>query len=589
MARKTSLSVDMSNGAEAAVGTAPSTRVRPVSSMQLFVVGLAVVLGLLVIPPILSLIAMSFSDTGMDGAFRGYTLDHYRQLVEDTDFLAVLFNTVVFAGTATLISLVIGGTLAWLVERTNTPLKRLATLTAIVSLGTPYVLYVMAWLYILGKSGPANQLFRALTGSSGVLIDPYTLPGMIVVEGFLWSPLVYLMMSATFRMANAEMEEAARMNGATVLDTIRLISLRLAWPAILALAIFVFIRNVESFEVPALVGIPGNVRVLTTDIYLAVKEFPPDLGHAASFSVIMLVLIAVLIVLYGRIARQADRYASITGKGYRPRPFDLGSGRVVAGGVIAVIFALVLALPLLALVWMAATPYVGAMSLAGLKGLTFDNFHAVLTEPSYLTLVGNTLVVSVFAATAAMILTGLAGWFAARRKSGGWIVDQLATVPLIFPGIVLGVAILDFSLRLPFPLYGTIWLIGIAYLIRYMPYGMRYSYSGVLQLHKELEEASAASGASLVQTFARVVVPLLSPALMAGWLFIFLIASRELSIAILLSGPRSQVIAVAMLDLWQNGQAGELSALGLLWTVLMVVVASVFQFVERYNAKKTFG
>lgn len=550
---------------------------------------LIVLLALLVIPPILTLVELSFSDIGLDGTRSGFTLAHYRDLAGDTDFIRVLFNTVVFAASATLISLLLGGTLAWLVERTNTPFKRLAYLTAIVSLGTPYVLYVMSWLYILGRAGPVNQLYRWLSGGSGVLFDPYTLTGMIVVEGFLWSPLVFLLMAASFRMANAEMEEAARMNGASVFDTIRLISLRLAWPAILALAMFVFIRNIESFEVPALIGIPGKVQVLTTDIYLAVKEFPPQLGHAASFSVVMLVLIAVLIHFYGRIARQADRYASITGKGFRPRPFDLGAARPVAGAVIVAIFLIVLALPLMALVWMALTPYVAPVTLAGMKTLSLHNFIAVLTAPYYLTLAVNTLLVSVFAATTAMLLTGLAGWLAARRQFGGRIVDQLATVPLIFPGIVLGVAVLDMSLRMPFSIYGTVWLIGFAYLIRYMPYGMRYAYSGVLQLHRELEEASEASGAGVLQTLGRITAPLLSPALMAGWLFIFLIASRELSIAVLLAGPQSQVIAVAMLDLWQNGQAGELSALGLLWTVLMVIVASIFQYLERRGSTETFG
>ncbi|QDC03193.1 iron ABC transporter permease [Mesorhizobium sp. 8] len=578
----------MSSTTEAAAAAPRQWRARA-RRVHAFAAALAVLIGLLVIPPILSLVQMSFLQTGPRGGFAGYTLDHYRELVGEAGFLTVLFNTAAFAGAATLISLVIGGALAWLVERTNTPLKRLATLTAIVSLGTPYVLYVMAWLYLLGRSGPINQAWRALTGSPDVLVDPYTLPGMIVVEGFLWSPLVYLLMAATFRMANAEMEEAARMNGATVPDTIRLVSLPLARPAILALAIFVFIRNVESFEVPALVGIPGDVRVLTTDIYLAVKEFPPDLGHAASFSVIMLFLIALLIWLYGRVARQADRYASITGKGYRPRPFDLGRGRPAAGAAIAAIFVLVLALPLLALLWMAATPFIGPVTPGALAHLTLDNFRAVLTAPNYLDLVANTLIVSTFAATTAMLVTGVAGWFAARRKPGGGLIDQLATVPLIFPGTVLGVAAIDLSLRLPFPLYGTIWLIGITYLVRYMPYGMRYSYSGVLQLHRELEEASAVSGAGPAQTFTRIVAPLMSPALLAGWLFIFLIASRELSIAVLLSGPGSQVIAVAMLDLWQNGQAGELSALGLLWTLLMVVVAGLFQFAERRNTRKTFG
>ena len=303
----------------------------------------------------------------------------------------------------------------------------------------------------------------------------------------------------------------------------------------------------------------------------------------------MLVFVAVLLYFYSRISKHAERYASVTGKGYRPRPFDLGTGRALAGIVVLANFAVVLALPLLALLWMALTPFISPIRWAVMKSMTFDNFTVVLTSPSYLTLALNTLIISVVAATAAVLLTAVGGWLAARRKPGGGIVDQLATMPLIFPGIVLGVALLNISLNTPFSLYGTIWLISIAYLIRYLPYGMRYSYSGVLQVHKELEEAGVASGAGVLQVLARIVAPLLSPSLMAGWLFIFLISSRELSIAILLAGPNSQVIAVSMFDLWQNGQAGELSALGLIWTLLMVLVASAFYLVERRQSAKTFG
>ncbi|MCK9919196.1 iron ABC transporter permease [Microbacteriaceae bacterium K1510] len=550
---------------------------------------LIVVLALLVVPPILILIQLSFSQIGANGTHEGYTLANYGALFEGAKFFGVLWSTIVFAGFATVISLLFGGVLAWLVERTNTPFKRLAYLTAIVALGTPYVLYVMAWLFLFGRAGPVNQFYQWLTDSNAVLFNVYSLWGMVLIEGFLWSPLVFLLMSATFRMSNAEMEEAARMSGGSVWDTIWHVSLKLARPAILALAMFVFIRDIEAFEVPALVGIPGEVKVLTTDIYLSIREFPPNLGHASAFSVIMLILVSVLLYFYGRISKHAERYASVTGKGYRPRPFDLGGARAVAGAIVLFDFAIVLALPLLALFWMAFTPFISPIRWSVAASMTLDNFTAVLTSPSYLTLALNTLVISVVAATAAMVLTAIGGWLAARRKPGGGIVDQLATMPLIFPGIVLGVALLNLSLQSPVPIYGTIWLISIAYLIRYLPYGMRYSYSGVLQVHKELEEAGVASGAGVLQVLTRIVTPILSPSLMAGWLFIFLISSRELSIAILLAGPNSQVIAVSMFDLWQNGQAGELSALGLLWTLLMVLVASTFYFLERRQSAKTFG
>ena len=156
------------------------------------------------------------------------------------------------------------------------------------------------------------------------------------------------------------------------------------------------------------------------------------------------------------------------------------------------------------------------------------------------------------------------------------MINQLAMVPFVFPGIVFGVAMMQIGLRFPIPIYGTLWLIFAAFAIRYLPLGMRYSFSGVLQIHRELEEAAAVSGASPLKTLRRIVAPLLAPAIISGWLFIFLVASKELAIAVLLAGPRSQTIAVTMLDQWVNGQAGELSALGLFWTAVMTIFAVAF-------------
>ena len=179
-----------------------------------------------------------------------------------------------------------------------------------------------------------------------MLINVNSMGGMILIEGFLWSPLVFLLLSATFRTSNPEFEEAARMSGASVWDTIRRITLRLALPAVAALAMLVFIRAFEGFEVPALVGMPGRVNVLTTDIYLALKDtVPPDAGRASAFSVFLLVAVAVLLAFYNRISKNAERFHTVTGKGFRARPFDLGLGRWVAGAIIVVNFLFVLVLP----------------------------------------------------------------------------------------------------------------------------------------------------------------------------------------------------------------------------------------------------
>ena len=554
---------------------------------------IAIVLGVLLtglmVPPLWILVLDSLTTTDAMGDITGWTLAHFGKLLTDKRAAISLWNSLVFATGSTVLSLLTGGSLAWLVERTNAPLKILAYLVSIISLGTPYVLHVIAWLFLLGKVGPLNDIYRQITGSTGILFNVNSMTGMILIEGFLWSPLVFLLLGSTFRAANADMEEAARMSGASVVDTLRRVSLPLAMPSLLALSLFVFIRAIGGFEVPALVGMPGRIYVLTTDVYESTVSVPPDLGHAAAFSVIMVIVVGILLAFYGRLSKNAERYHSITGKGYRPRPFDLGKGRWIAGGMILFNFVVVLLLPLLTLAWMSLLPFLRAISLAGFASLTLKNYKAVFSARGYVDLAINSLTVAAAAATVIMAIAALAGWIAGRNGPGGRILDQLATLSLVFPGICLGVAVMEVWLRIPLPVYGTLWIIAIAYVIRFMPFGMRYVYAGVLQLHRELEEAAGVAGASTMTIVRRIVVPLLTPALVAGWLFIFLIANKELAIAVLLASPRSQVIAVAIFDQWVNGQGGELAAFGLLWTVLMTAIAGLFFATTRRGGVDVHG
>jgi len=574
-------------------------RARPASPSRLAVLrrdprlAIAIVVGtvlvVLMLPPMWMLIQDSLTTTNAIGNVTGWTFAHFRKLVTSRDALISIWNSLVFAAGSTVLSLISGGILAWLVERTNAPLKIFAYLATIISMGTPYILHVIAWLFLLGRVGPVNDLYRQITGGGSDLFNVNSMAGMILIEGFLWSPLVFLLLGATFRASNADMEEAARMSGASIFDTLRRISLPLAMPSILALALFVFIRAIGGFEVPALVGMPGRIYVLTTDVYEATIIVPPDLGYAAAFSIVMVAIVAVLLYYYSRLTRNAEKYHSVTGKGYRPRPFDLGRGRWIAGALILLNFVVVLLLPLLTLLWMSLLPFLRGFSLSALPTLTLANYRTVLHAGGYLSLALNSLSVAAGAATAIMLLTALAGWIAARGGPGGRILDQLATSSLVFPGICLGVAVMEVYLRVPLPIYGSLWIIAIAYVIRYMPYGMRYVYSGVLQLHRELEEAAGVAGAGAMTTLRRIVAPLLTPALVAGWLFIFLIANKELSIAVLLASPGSQVIAVAIFDDWVNGQGGELAAFGLVWTALMTVIACLFFLQMRRGSTDVYG
>jgi iron(III) transport system permease protein len=546
---------------------------------------LIAILAVLVLPPFVSLLQGSVTVMGGASPFAAeWGLGNFEAVLTGRNFFSTALNSLVFAAASAAIALIVGWVTAWIVERTNAPLKPLAYLTAIISLGTPYILYVTAWLLFFGKAGPVNHLYRTLTGSTDVLINIYSMPGMVIVEGFLWSPLAFLLVGATLRNANPELEEAARVSGAGVWQTIRRITMRLSLPSIMALSMLVFIRAIEAFEVPALVGLPGRISVLTTDIYSnMVARAPPDVGGASALSVLMLLLVLVLLYVYGRLSRNAERFATITGKGFRPRPFDLGRLRWAAATVLVFNFVLLLLIPMLMLVWVSLLPFFQPVSAAAFKLISLNNFRTVLAS-DHLQLMINTMIVAVATATAAVAITFVGAWLAVRRAPGGWLIERLATIPLVFPGLILGIAVMQLFLRLPIPLYGTLGILIWAFVINYLPYGMRYSSSGMLQIHRELEEAAAVCGASPVTRLRRIVAPLLAPALMAGWLFIFLMATRVLSLAILLAGPSSQTMAVAMFDLWGNGQGTELAALGLMWSMLMAIIAVVFYALARRSA-----
>ena len=540
---------------------------------------LTLALLLLVVPPLIFLLNGSLHTTTVTGGLGDFTLAYYRKLIADRQFFGSLANSLVFAVGSMAIALAFGGLVAWLVERTNAPFKAFAYLTAIISLGTPFVLYVIAWLFLFGRNGPLNDLITALGLPR---FNVYSMPGMILVEGFLWSPLAFLLLSSVFQQANADYEDAARMSGAGIFRTVTRVSMRLALPAFAAVALLIVVRSIEAFEVPALVGLPGKIQVLTTNIYLGMKEqVPPDLGYASAFSVVLLLLTGGLIGLYGRIARFASRYHTVTGRGFRARLFDLGPARSIGGLVILFNFLLLLLMPILGLIWLALMPFTQGVSRRGFGLMTLDNFRTVMHSTFYIDLVWQTLAMSAGAATCVMALTVLAGWLAVRRRPGAWLLDQLATAPLIFPGIVLGVAMIQIYLSVPVAIYGTLWAFILAFTVRYLPYGMRYAASGILQIHPELEEAAAIAGSPLRTALRRIVVPLATPALLAGWLFIFLVAARDLSLAVILASPRAQPVSVAMFDLWANGQGTELAAFGLVWTAIMTAIATAFYLIGR--------
>ncbi len=550
----------------------------------------AVLLALLVLPPIWYLLYGSVHTTLPDGSPGAFTLDYFARLFSEPRLLESAVNSAIFAVGSAALAIVVGGAQAWIVERTNAPLKTLAYLGAFISLAIPYILYVVAWLFLFGRNGPINDLVRLVLGADRPPLRVESMWGMILIEGLLWTPLAFLMLCSTFRAANTTFEEAAMTCGATTWATLRHVTFKLATPALLALALLVFIRGIEAFEVPALVGLSGKINVLTTEIFLSLKmQTRPDLGRASAFAVVLLVVVSILLYFYGRIAKSAAKYQTVTGKGYRPRLMDLGRARWLAAGATVVIFLVVVVLPILALAWLSLMPFSQGVSLRGMRAMTLENYRIVLDSITVIRSVWNTLILSFAAASVIMVLAALIGWLVVRRRPGAWLLDQLGTMPLIFPGIVLAVAMMQIFLAVPLPIYGTIWILLIAFTTRYLPYGLRYSFAGVVQIHNELEEVAGTSGASPITGFRHVVLPLIGPALAAGWMFIFLMTARDLSMPVLLAGPNSQVVAVELFELWTNGQSTELAAFGLMWTALMSALAVGFYLLAERSGISVYG
>jgi iron(III) transport system permease protein len=533
---------------------------------------LALVLGWLVLPPLVVLIWTSLTE--VEGAAGGaVTLENYARLAGQVRGAQVVANTLVYALAGAALATVLGTVLAWLVERTNAPLRFLAYATAFLSLSIPLIVKVLGFVLLLGpQAGMLNVWAERLLGTR--LFDVYSLAGMILVDGLVGVPLSFLLVAPLLRAMDPGLEESAATCGASAWQTIRRVTLPLAWPAIAAVFLLNCLTTLQSLDVPAMIGIPGRVFVLTSQIYLELKgSLDPGYGDASALAVVLKLIVVLAFWPYHRLTRQASRYATITGRGFRRATVDLGAWRPVAALALLLLPALVL-LPLLPIVWASLVPFYAVPSVEALRTVSLANYQVALANPTILRSLQNSLVVSTVSATATMLLMLLLAWLMVRGKSRlAARLDQLAMLPLVIPGIVLAIALLRLYLVVPLPVYGTLWIMILAFVAHYLPYGLRYSSTGLMSLHQELEESAAASGASWRQTLTRIVVPLIAPALVAGWLYVFLGSFRHLGIPILLYSPGTEVVAATIFDLWRDAQFPELAAFAVLLSAGLLVLA----------------
>ncbi|MBI5910025.1 MAG: iron ABC transporter permease [Betaproteobacteria bacterium] len=558
--------------------------------LKWLIIGICVLaVAYLAVMPLVFLVWQSFLTPQTATKAARFTLGNYASAYSSLETLRLFGNSVYFAIGTAIFAFLVGTALAWMNERTNTPFKSLFFALSIIPLIIPGVLYTVAWIFLASpKIGIFNLLLQNWFNTDYVFFNVYSMWGMIWVEGLLYSPMAFLMMTAAFRSMDPSLEESAMMSGASISQIAWRITLKLTWPAIFATFLILFVRALESFEVPALLGLPVGIQVFTSSIYEAIRQYPSKIGLASSYAVTLLLITMVGVYFQSRLSSQGSKYSTVTGKGFRPRAMNLGKWRYLTATIFVVYFALIVVLPFLVLVWSSLQKFYSVPSMAALQNLTFAAYKFMFNYPALARAVWNSVLLAFGSATSIMLVTSVICWIVVKTKMPGrWLLDNLASLPMVFPGLVLGLAIMVFYLNFDIGIYGTMWIMFIAYVTRFLPYGLRYNTTSMLQIHQELEESAHMSGASWGTTFRRIILPLLKPGLLAGWIFIMIVSMRELAASILLYSPGTEVIAILNWELWENGQYVELSALGVMFIIALFVLVMVAQLIgKKYGVKE---
>ena len=559
-----------------------------ITPATIWLVVCAVICGWFVIVPVGALFFTAFTeDTGFGPG--PFSLSNFVEAYGHWSILKVFGNTLIFAGGTAALTFLMGGAVAFVVERTDAPGREVFHSLALISFALPGLLIAMAWTLTLSPNiGWFNQLFKDFTGSKEPLLNIYTMLGMIWALSSHYFPLAYLLLGPALRMLDVRMEEAATMSGARSFQTLFRVTLPVLRPAILSTILLLFVRGIESFEVPRLIGNPARINVFTTEVQRATSQSTPEFGVASALSMSLLGMCILAVFFYRRATRNAEAYATITGKGYKPVPLELGRLRWPVTIALSFMFVLALGLPLLTLIWQSFFRNLATPFMATTSPFTFSNYDFVLHYPIFLEAVQTSVLLAAMAATFVVGLTFIAAWVTQRSAPrGGWVLDALAFSPIAIPSVIIGASVLFAYLMLPIPVYNTIWILLIAYVTLYLPYGMRFATSGITQIHKELEEAAAVSGASVVQMFIRVLLPLLAPIMIASWIYVFVLAVRELSASVFLVGPGTHVLGTISLTMWEEGGSyGAVCALGVIQiTPLIAIVAALRVFERRISAR----
>ena len=522
----------------------------------------------------------------------GYlTFNNYIRAFSNPMLPSTIYNTVVFSVGQTLVAVGIGTVLGWIVARTNTPGRQVFEFLILILFLLPTLLAVVAWTMLLSPSkGLINQALMFVFGLESAPFDIYSLGGMIFVQGLYLAPLAYLIIAPAFASIDASLEESARMSGSSSLQTFRRITMPLVKPAILSSTLLLFVVGLESFDIPQLLGAPQRIFTFTSLIFSSINVFyPPRFGLATALAAALLVVAIICVHFYRKATQQTSRFETIKGKGYRVGTIDIGGWRWVTFAVCSAFFFVTVVLPIAVLFVGSFLDYYGAFDLAVFNRMSTENYARIFRHPQLVEGFFNSMGLAIVGGAICVLLAAVVAIITVKgRMRGRGSLDFIAMLPISFPSTVLGLALLWAWITIPVPVYGTIVILGLAYITRYLPIGLRTVSGGVIQLSSELEEASLMSGASWGYTLRRIILPLIKPTLAAAWLMMFMIFLRELSMSILLAGPGNPVISVVMFDYYTSGELGPLSAASILMvcvTVLVVFIARRFLGIDYTNLR----
>jgi iron(III) transport system permease protein len=537
------------------------------------VIFVGVIIAFLALSPTLMLFYGSFLSKPFGVPDAALTLDNYRAAYTDPLTYQLLFNSFVFATGSSIVATALAATLAWISIRTNAPFRKLFELTAIVPNIFPPVMLAVSWTILLSpRTGLINRYLMEVFGLAAAPFNVYSLWGMIFVEALITTPLAFLIVSASLYSMDPALEESARVAGSSNFQVAWRITLPIIRPALLASAMLNFVRAIESFDTPAIIALPARIEVFTTKIYReAVGAFPPNQNLAATYGVSLLLVTMLFVYFYRRLTVRSERYVTVTGRGYRPMIIDLGRWRYAASALAALILILIVVLPFLVLIYVSFITYVHVPGAKTWELLTLENYHANLTDARTYRALQNSSFLAIAGATICMMLAALTAWVTTKTKvAGRGIIEALTFIPWAFPGTALAIGLLWTYVYVPLPIYGTLWILLIAYITRFLPYGLRTMTSTIVQIHDDMQQASMVSGAGFLVTFRRILLPLLRPGFVAGWIILATIYLREFSTSVFLYSPGSEPLGPLLYHFYVDGNLGPMCSLALIVSVICI-------------------